>query len=186
MSVDIKAIGYRFRVSGKTLSFDIVSTTELGIEESNKIISDFFNNFKIIKSDRIIAVGEDNGGRGEDNSGKVVDNNRKVKPARKKRNLLKDIWGSIRELLDDEFTMKEYVEALRSAGYEYTSGSWEAVPGQQITKLIKLGKIEKIEGSNPSKYRKIKVPSSFRNDGETDRLVKGLKDGQKVLLGTMR
>lgn len=191
MSVQVETIGYKFRVSKGTSVFDIISTTELGITKSNEIVRAFFDNFSILKSDRItkqeevanneskllsIASGE---------AGKLGESP-VVKPARKKREAMKNMWGNLRELLGDEFTIADYTKALRDAGYEYTPGSWEAVPGQQLTKLAKLGKIEKIEGSKPMQYRKIKVPHSFRNDQMAEKTVKALKAGEKVILGSIQ
>lgn len=112
-------------------------------------------------------------------------NNRIVKPARKQREPTKNLWGNLRDLLEEEFTIAEYTKALRDAGYEYTESSWEAVPAQQLKKIAKLGKIEKIVGSKPVKYRKIKVPHSFRSDKEAEKNLKSLKAGEAVLLGTI-
>ena len=99
---------------------------------------------------------------------------------------MQDIWGSLRDSLGDNFTLSEYVEVLKDAGYEYTEASWEAVPAQQLIKLVKLGKIERIEGSKPRTYRKIKVPSSFKTDKDTAKMIKSLKAGDKALIGTIR
>lgn len=190
MSLQVETIGYRFRVSTGTSVFDIISTTELGITKSNEVIRNFFDNFKILKSERIVkpedvVTDDDKSNDVVDSEASKVDDSQ-VKPARKQREPMKDIWGNVRDLLSDEFTVSEYADALRSAGYEYTVGSWEAVPGQQIRKIVKLGKIEKIEDSKPVKYRKIKVPHSFRSDKEAEKTLKSLKDGQKVLMGSMK
>jgi len=37
-----------------------------------------------------------------------------------------------------------------------------------------------------SKYRKIKVPLTLRSDKETERTLKSLKDGDKVIMGTIK
>lgn len=191
MSLEVKTIGYRFRVSSGTSVFDIISTTELGMAKSNEIIRKFFDNFKILKSERIakpeeIVAGEDKTVSSTVGEMNKVDEGQKVKPARKQREKMKNIWGNVRDLLGDEFTISEYSKALKDAGYEYTKGSWEAVPGQQLRKIAKLGKIEKIEGAKPAMFRKIKVPLSLRSDKETEKTIKSLKDGDKVILGTIK
>lgn len=191
MSVDVKTIGYKFRVSIGTSVFDIMSITELGMTKSNEIIRTFFDNFKILKSERIakseeIVNSDDKTLIGDVSELTKVGETSIVRPARKQREKMKNIWGNVRDLLDDEFTIPEYAKALRDAGYEYTKGSWEAVPGQQIRKIMKLGKIEKVEGVKPVKYRKIKVPLSLRSDKEAERTIKSLKDGDKVILGTIK
>lgn len=191
MSVDVKTIGYRFRVASGASVFDIVSTTELGLAKSNEIIRKFFGNFKILKSDRILKPGETTTtvDEGKVVSGVVSDVSKveegRVKPARRQREKMKIIWGNLRDLLDDEFTIPEYAKALKNAGYEYTKGSWEAVPGQQLRKLARLGKIEKI-GERPAKFRKIQVPGSLRNDKEAEKNLKSLRAGEKVILETMK
>ncbi len=190
MSLEIKTVGYKFRVVKDALLFDIVSLTELGIEESNKIIRDFFENFKITGNRRVDSVDvptdSRNVGSISDKAGDSASDDRKIKPARGKRSLMKNIWGNVRDLLDEEFTIGEYGKALRKAGYEYTKGSWEAVPGQQIRKLVKLGKIEKIEDTKPVKYRKIKFPTSIKSDKDTDKIIESLKNGEKAIIGTIR
>ena len=204
MTAEIKTIGYIFRVSKGGITFDIMSITELGIGESNKIIRDFFNNFKILKGDRIVKTVETKENETKDGDAKIdevskdgiktdieignIENTKKVKIARKQREPVKNIWGNLRDMLDDEFTLQEYIKALRDAGYEYTASSWEAVPSQQLKKLIKLGKVEKIEGDKPgrSKYRKIKVPLSIKSDKEIDKVIKSLKDGKKAIMGTIK
>jgi hypothetical protein len=198
MSVQVETIGYRFRVSKGSGVYDIISTTELGITKSNEVIRAFFDNFKIIKSDRIVkqeevATGENKTSASIEGNdvGKVgeigkVGEDHKVKPARKKREAMKSMWGNLRELLNDEFTIDEYKKALTDAGYEYTKGSWAAVPGIQLKKIVKLGKIEKIEGTEPATYRKIKVPHSFRSDQNVDNTIKSLKDGKRVLMGAIK
>ena len=194
MSAKVETVGYIFRVSKGSMSFDIISTTELGIGESNEIIRNFFDNFKILRSDKILKAEDAKvcqgevkiGESGKDKEVEKVDTDKKVKMARKKRNSMQDIWGSLRDSLGDNFTLSEYVEVLKDAGYEYTEASWEAVPAQQLIKLVKLGKIERIEGSKPRTYRKIKVPSSFKTDKDTAKMIKSLKAGDKALIGTIR
>ena len=56
MSAKVETVGYIFRVSKGSMSFDIISTTELGIGESNEIIRNFFDNFKILRSDKILKA----------------------------------------------------------------------------------------------------------------------------------
>jgi hypothetical protein len=60
------------------------------------------------------------------------------------------------------------------------------VPGVHLHKIVKLGKIEKIEGTNPVQYRKIKVPHSFRSDQEAEKTLRSLRAGEKAILGSMR
>jgi hypothetical protein len=191
MSVQVETVGYKFRVSQGGNVFDVISTTELGITKSNEIIRTFFDNFKVLKVGSVakpeeIVVDKDktiNIVSGE--TGKV-DEGSLAKPARKQRESTKNLWGSLRDLLGDEFNRAEYVKALRDAGYEYTKGSWGTVPTTQLKKIVKLGKIEIIEGSNPVMYRKIKVPHSFRSDQEAEKTLKRLKAGEKALLGTIK
>lgn len=192
MSAQVETIGYRFRISQGSNVFDVISTTDIGITKSNDIIRTFFDNFKILKNEKISkqenAVCDENKGvvnNGNDKTGKNGDDH-VAKPARKKRDTMKNIWGNLRDLLSDEFTTAEYAKALRDAGYEYTEGSWEAIPAQQLKKIVKLGKIEKIEGAKPVKYRKIKVPHSFRSDQRIDNTMKSLKDGKKVILDSIK
>jgi hypothetical protein len=192
MSIQVEMVGYKFRVSQGGNVFDVTSTTELGITKSNEIIRSFFDNFKVLKvgsvakpEERVIDKGKNfnilSGG-----TDKVGEDSSLVKPARKKRESTKNLWGSLRDLLGEEFTRVEYVKSLRDAGYEYTKGSWGTVPATQLKKIIKLGKIEIIEGSNPVKYRKIKVPHSFRSDQEAEKTLKRLKAGEKALMGTIK
>jgi hypothetical protein len=188
MSVQVETIGYRFRVSQGANVFDIISITEMGITKSNETIRAFFDNFKILKSEKVVKQEEVSGktlSNGSDEISKVGECS-KVMPARKKRESMKNIWGNVRDLLGDEFTIPEYAKALRDAGYEYTPASWEAVPGQQIRKIVNLGKIEKVEGVKPVKYRKIKVPHSFRSDKEAEKTLKSLKEGKEVIMGSIR
>lgn len=188
MSVQVETVGYKFRVSQGGNVFDVISTTELGITRSNEIIRTFFDNFKVVKIEKIVKREEisiDEGKIISSETGKVGEGSL-VKPARKKRETTKGLWGNLRYLLSDEFTRTEYVKALRDAGYEYTKGSWGTVPGTQLKKIVKLGKIEIIEGSNPVKYRKIKVPHTFRSDQEAEKNLKRLKAGERVLLETMK
>ena len=195
MSVQVETVGYRFKVSKGSGVFDIISTTEIGITKSNEIIRAFFDNFKILRADKVLKPEEGiinegkadisgAGGAGHETS--KVEAEKIAMPARKKREVMKNIWGHLRELLGDEFTAADYMKALRDAGYEYTKGSWGTVPGVQLKKIVKLGKIEKIEGTNPVQYRKIKVPHSFRSDQEAEKNLKSLRAGEKAILGTMR
>jgi hypothetical protein len=195
MSVKVQTVGYKFRVVQGEYVFDIISTTELGITKSNDIIRAFFDNFKVIKRERNIKseeVAVDDSKTIPIEGGKlpkaerIEEGSGLVKPARHHREMTKNLWGNLRDLLSDEFTVAEYTKALRDAGYEYTKSSWEAVPGQQLSRIVKLGKIEKIEGSKPLRYRKIKVPHSFRSDQDAERNLKSLRDGERVLIGTIK
>jgi hypothetical protein len=198
MSVQVETIGYRFKVSKGSSVFDVISTTDIGITKSNEIIRAFFDNFKILRTDRILKqegaiINECNtdisGAGGEGGAGNEISKVEAEKiamPARKKREAMKNIWGHLRELLNDEFTAVDYTKALRDAGYEYTKGSWGTVPGVQLKKIVKMGKIEKVEGTNPVQYRKIKVPHSFRSDHEAEKTLKSLRAGEKALLGSIR
>lgn len=198
MSVQVETIGYRFKVSKGSSVFDILSTTEIGMAKSNEIIRAFFDNFKVLRADKALKpenaiVNEGNTAingllcaDGEGNEISKVEEEKIAPTARKKREAMKNIWGHLRELLGDEFTAVDYTKALRDAGYEYTKGSWGTVPGVQLKKIVKLGKIEKIEGTNPVQYRKIKVPHSFRSDDKVDKTIKSLKDGKKVIMGAIQ
>jgi len=194
MSAVVKTVGYIFRVSKGAASFDIMSITELDIGESNEIIRRFFDNFKILRGDKAVKTEDAKTCTSEISAGESdkgtevekVDADKKVKMARQKRNSVKDIWGSLRDALGDDFTLVEYVDALKDAGYEYTKSSWEAVPSQQLTKLVKLGKIERVEGSKPKMFRKIKVPSSFKTDKDSEKMIKSLKAGDKAIMGSIR
>jgi hypothetical protein len=193
MSVQVETVGYKFRVSQGQNVFDVISTTELGITKSNEIIRTFFDNFKVLKVEKVvkpeeIAIDEDKTRNIERNEAAKVGggSGSVVKPARKQRETTKDLWGNLRELLSDEFTRTEYVNALRDAGYEYTKGSWSTLPSAQLKNIAKLGKIEIIEGSSPVKYRKIKVPHSFRSDQDAEKNMKRLRAGERVLLETMK
>lgn len=192
MSVNVETVGYKFRVKQGTNVFDIISTTELGMTKSNGIIRAFFDNFKVLKIERNInpeVVTADDGKNvniASDKLPEVEKGSGLVKPARGHREMTKDLWGNLRDLLSEEFTIAEYTKALSDAGYEYTKSSWEAVPAQQLKRIVKLGKIEKIEGSKPVKYRKIMVPHSFRSDQAAERTLKSLRAGEKVLFGTIQ
>lgn len=190
MSVQVETVGYKFRVSQGANMFDIISTTELGMAKSNEIIRTFFDNFKVLKSERIvkpeeITINECETLSSTGNETVKVGKCSSVKPARKKRETAKNLWGNLRDLLSEEFTIADYKKALRDAGYEYAKGSWDSLPGQQLNKIVKLGKIEKIEGSKPVQYRKIKVPHSFRSDQEVDKTIKSLKAGSKVIMDSI-
>ena len=194
MSVKVETVGYKFRVSQGTDVLDIISITELGMTKSNEIIRAFFDNFKVLKSEKNIKPEEvriDDGKTLNVKSGEMPKVEEGLgsgfaKPARKQRETTKDLWGNLRDLLSEEFTIAEYTKALRDAGYEYTKSSWDAVPAQQLKRIVRLGKIEKIEGSKPVKYRKILVPHSFRSDQDAERTLKSLKAGEKVLIGTLK
>lgn len=192
MSIQVETIGYRFRVSKNSVVYDVISTTELGMTKSNEIIRAFFDNFKILKSEKIakqedVVIDENKTTAGIEGSNvDKVGEDRKVKPARNKRESMKIMWGNLRELLSDEFTIDEYKRALADAGYEYTKGSWGTVPRVQLKKIIKLGKIEPIEGAKPAMYRKIKVPHSFRSDQEAEKTLRSLRNGEKAILGAMK
>ena len=188
MSVEIKTVGYKFKVRTSSNNvFDIISMTDVGITKSNKIIRDFFDNFKILKGEKLgenlekVRSPSDEGLPFE----KKVEEHKKVKVARPHRESVKMIWGNVRDLLDEEFTVADYRKALDDAGYEHTPGSWEAVPGQQLTKLANAGRIEKIEGTKPLKYRKLIVPPSL-SSREKEEHIKSLKAGEKVMMGTIK
>jgi hypothetical protein len=191
MSIQVETIGYKFRVSQGGNVFDVISTTKMGMTKSNDIIRAFFDNFKVLKTEMVvkpeeIMVSED---KTHINTGigvTKVEEEPRAKPARKKREQTKNLWGNLRDLLSDEFTFGDYKKALVDAGYEYSKNSWATAPGVQLKKIVKLGKIEKIEGSEPVKYRKIKVPHSFRSDEMVDNTIKSLKEGKKAMMGTIR
>ncbi len=257
MRIQVKPIGYRFRVTNDTEVFDIVSITEVSMTKSSDIIRKFFENFKIInvdkrvkpedfaigmrsamkggvknageknavrsvakRNDRALISGESKWMRSSirptDKSEKVE--KKSVKPMEriaekseknammrskpvvsadkseknammrskpvvrsadkseknilksegqlvgKKRETVKEIWRKLGKFVNDEFTLQEYISLLRNAGYKYTKSSWEAVPSQQITRLIELGEIEKIGVKRPFKFRKIKVSTNVRSE----------------------
>lgn len=230
MKIQVKPIGYKFRVTNNDGVFDIESTTELSMNKSDEIIRKFFDNFIIRKSDirvvseNITVVAKstvkkqtkspvDNGANSTmknimrsdrrmsrptgvrrvekriGNSSRmrsVVEKNvLEKKPAKtserkdvmisdekvvrnKKKPVMSNVgpsnvresvrekWRSLKGSLKDEFTLQEYVKSLHDAGYKYTKTSWEAVPSQQISRLVKLGEVEKIGGKKSHLYRKIK------------------------------
>lgn len=159
MKIDIRPIGYKFRVATDTGVFYLISKTELGMSESNEMIRKFFENFRIIKSETVEKSEETMISENIiDICGEVNTVERPIMKHIRKRETIKDIWDNLRDLFGNIFTMSEYKQALKDSGYEYTTGSWDVVPTQQIGKLVEFGIIEKIEGSRPTKYRKIKVP----------------------------
>jgi len=177
--IKVETIGYKFRVFTDTSTVDIVSTTELGMAKSNEIIRNFFDNFMIIKSEKeIVDIDVDREvieKTGSQIRPKVRMEGAKVRMegAKVRREAMKIIWGNLRDYLGDEFTLQDYIKALKDAGYKYTKSSWDAVPSQQIRKLIKLSKLEKIEGVKRVKYRKLELESDKK---------KSLKNGEKPIV----
>jgi hypothetical protein len=103
------------------------------------------------------------------------------RPARKARSKVLEIWNNIKDYLNDEFTADEYWEALFKGGYDYKGGSKDAIPYQQINKLIKLSKIERTE-IRPAKWKKIYLKTSEEGVDET---IKALKEGKKAVMGVI-
>jgi len=170
--IKVETIGYKFRVFTDTSTVDIVSTTELGMAKSNEIIRNFFDNFMIIKSEKeIVDIDVDR--EVIEKTGSQIRPKVRMEGAKVRREAMKIIWGNLRDYLGDEFTLQDYIKALKDAGYKYTKSSWDAVPSQQIRKLIKLSKLEKIEGVKPVKYRKLELESDKK---------KSLKNGEKPIV----
>jgi hypothetical protein len=236
MKIQVKPIGYKFRVTNDDGVFDIESTTELSMTKSDEIIRKFFDNFIIRKSDK--GVGSEEvaiiarpavkneekrnirPGANHTMNNIMRSNSRMVrqtgvrpteKPARKMRmatekdaarfiekksvrtaenkavrteekkpvrstvgltenirESVKNKWQKLGRSLNDEFTLQEYIKSLRDAGYKYSKFSWEAVPSQQISRLVELGEIEKIGRKKPFMYRKIKVSTNAKSEKQRE------------------
>lgn len=237
MRIQVKPIGYKFRVTNDAGVFDVTSTTELSMSKSEEIIRKFFDNFEILKSDirikptdvaiavrskakhvketvrypvrhgakltdSMVRSGEKKPARFvekekstvqpeirslEKNFAKsmvrstekamnsIMRSNRRIGTSDRiepkltaglaeKRVKIKDMWKKLRGLVNDEFTLQDYVKSLRVSGYKYTKSSWEAVPSQQLTRLVEIGEIERIGNKRPYKFRKIKVSTSLRSE----------------------
>lgn len=245
MKIQVKPIGYKFRVTNDDGVFDIESTTELSMTKSDDIIRRFFDNFIIIKSDIRVGpedvaivsrpVAKDEAKRSVENGANSTMNNimrssrrivqptgmrRAEKPVRKMRRAsekdaakfiekkvlrteekkaatiaekkvvrvvekkdvrstvgltdmresVKNKWQKLGRSLNDEFTLQEYIKSLRDAGYKYSKSSWEAVPSQQISRLVELGEVEKIGRKKPFLYRKIKVSTNAKSEKQRELL----------------
>ncbi len=229
MKIQVKPIGYKFRVTNNDGVFDIESTTELSMAKSDEIIRKFFDNFIIIKSDIRVSSADivvsaksamkneekrsvDNGSNStmknimrsdrrtvqpprvrqseksirlmrrnadkstsrfiekktakikEKKAAKIKEN----KPVTDVRESVKNKWRRLGGSLKDEFTLQEYIKSLKDAGYEYTELSWEAVPSQQISRLIELGEVEKIGRKKPFLYRKIKISTNEKSERQRE------------------
>jgi hypothetical protein len=105
------------------------------------------------------------------------------KTARAHRNSAKDIYMTLRPLLDNEFTPREYKQALKDAGYEYTEKSWKSMPDIQLRKLLSKNLIIRLE---KGKYQKVLVPLSERTNAEEEKTLKSLKAGQKAILDCIK
>lgn len=178
--MQIKTIGYRFQVSNDKVSFDLISKTTITLEESKQKIEDFFLTFKILKCERITEP-EIKPEPEPEPEKEII---KPVKIARPQTESYSTKWGVIREYLNEEFSRKEYVQALRDAGYEYTLKSWETVPTTQLSKLKVLNKIIEIKGSKPKMYKKVKVPVTLKDNKEKDKLVNSLRKDKRIILET--
>ena len=229
MKIQVKPIGYKFRVTNNDGVFDIESTTELSMAKSDEIIRKFFDNFIIRKSDIRVSSADivvsaksamkneekrsvENGPnstmknimrsdrrtvqptrvrqyekpvrlmRGNADKGtsrfiekkaakiteKKAEKIKENKPVTDVRESVKNKWRRLGGSLKDEFTLQEYIKSLRDAGYEYTELSWEAVPSQQISRLIELGEVEKIGRKKPFLYRKIKISTNEKSEKQRE------------------
>ena len=183
--MEIKTIGYKFRIVNSSVLYEVVSKTELDIENSGKIIKDFFNNFRILRSEVIKGLTVDvfkNQNETKEIFNEKVSND--IKITRKKRDSIKNIWKNIKDLLNDEFTRKEYGGALIEGGYKYSKNSLRTASQVHTKKLVETNKIEKIENSDPIKYKKITVPSSLKDNKELEKLSKSLKESKIIELAT--
>jgi hypothetical protein len=173
--IKITTTAYKFKVTNDTLVFDLTAKTDIGLEQAQEKITDFFTNFKIINYQRITA---------ETLTPKpFAPSLIPVKEAQPRAEPIHKKWGKLRQILPDQFSVSEYTKALRDLGYEYTEASWGTIQTQQLKNLVKLGKIKKLS-DKPSRYEIIKVDLILKDNAEKDALVASLKEGKKVLLGT--
>lgn len=179
--MDISTIGYKFRIVNQSVLYEVVSKTELSVQQSEKIIADFFDNFKILKSEVMKGLSVDVFKKEKENVNFLTevrgDRIGDVKPARRKYEHMKNLWGNVRDLLDDEFTMKEYTDVLNDAGYIYGKTS----PHIHLKKLVNMKKVENV---GYAKYKKIKVSMSLSRDERADKFIQSLKEGKKIELAT--
>ena len=97
-----------------------------------------------------------------------------------------------RELFDflnlpEEFIIKDYKEALEEKGIKITN---TAMPYDDLVWLQEKGKVIKLDKNENNKitYKKVKKEEAneIANNMEIDKTIKSLKDGQKVLMGTIK
>lgn len=142
-----------------------IQNANIGDQET--LINNFFETFDIIVSNKGMP------------SVKVPVSPTIITPARKMRSSAIEIWNNVKQYLDDEFDANEYWDALKKAGYEYKSSTKEAIPYQQLIKLIKLNKVERIS-HRPAKWKKVFLKTSEEG---TEEFIKSLKEGKKVEFG---
>ena len=182
--MEIKTIGYKFRIVNSSVLHEVVSKTELDIKNSEKIIENFFSNFRISKSEVIKGLTVD--AFKKQNETKEIFNEKvsDARTTRKKHDSIENIWKNIKDLLNNEFTRKEYSSALIEGGYKYSKNSLRTASQVHTKELVETNKIEKIENSDPIKYKKITVPSSLKDNKELEKLRKSIKESKMIELAT--
>lgn len=94
---------------------------------------------------------------------------------------VKSVFVELSPLLKTEFSVREFVTAMKISNYVYSKSSWKSVPDKKLKRLLKLGIIERVGCVGEGKYRKLLIP-----DIEENKVSERSKNDRKTLANTIK
>lgn len=94
---------------------------------------------------------------------------------------VKSVFVELSPLLKTEFSVREFVAAMKISNYIYSKSSWKSVPDKKLKRLLKLGIIERVGCVGEGKYRKLLIP-----DIEENKVSERSKNDRRTLANTIK